>query len=353
MGLRPGLAVLLVLASACGAANPGLSTSSRVSSARTTPSTPPSPSAATDGCMARTPCPSQLPVGGLAFDVDRETLVVFGGYSQGASAVLNETWEWNAATGWIQLHPATIPAARGMTAMAYDEARHVTLMYGGRHTVGGTLPCGEVGAEICSADTWTWNGTDWTQLYPNENPPPFVPTMTYDPSNAAVLLYNINGNVPETWIWDGASWDLKASGPSNPQPSRGTPVMASDPATRRVVMFGGFTPGGGDVNTMWSWAGQSWTSLATDAPFPKLQAAAAADVDRHALLGQQAGPAQTWAWDGVQWTQLHPLHEPTASASGLFADPKSHQVVLVGTNFTHGNAIEIWAWNGDDWRQLG
>jgi hypothetical protein len=52
--------------------------------------------------------------------------------------------------------------------------------------------------------------------------------------------------------------------------------------------------------------------------------------------------------------QLHPLHEPTASASGLFADPKNHEVLLVGTNFGngYGKVIEIWAWNGDDWKQL-
>jgi hypothetical protein len=254
-----------------------------------------------------------------------------------------------------------------MTAMTYDEAEHVVLMYGGRETAGGTVPCGEFGQLLCSADSWTWNGTDWAQLHPQKSPPPFVPTMAYDASNAAVLLYNINGNVPETWSWDGAQWTLKASGSSNPEPSRISAVMASDPATGRVVMFGGFSQGGGDLKAMWGWRGQAWISLGTDAPFPILRASAAGDIDRHALLGYQdpqvlppippgadVVPAQTWTWDGVRWTQLHPLHEPTASASGLFADPKNHRVLLVGTNFMHGygKVIEIWAWNGDDWKQL-
>ena len=129
MGLRLSLAVLLVVTAGCGATNLGVSIQSPASSARMTPSTP-----------ARPPA---LPVGGLAFDVDRETLVLFGGYAPIAHVVLSQTWEWNAATGWKQLHPATVPPARGMTAMAYDEARHVVVMYGGRDTVDGTVPCGE------------------------------------------------------------------------------------------------------------------------------------------------------------------------------------------------------------------
>jgi hypothetical protein len=303
-----------------------------------------------------------LPVGGLAFDIDRQTLVLFGGYgpggqSSGAYSVLNETWEWTAPTGWKLLHPKTVPSARGMTAMGYDEARHLVLMYGGRDSADGSLPCGEVARSLCSTDTWTWNGSDWTQLIPKGGPPPFVPTIAYDVANAGVLLYNINGNIPETWHWDGVRWTLKVSGSTNPQPNRETPVMASDPATGRVIMFGGFSQGG-DTSTMWSWTGQSWTSLGVQAPFRRLTAIGAGDRDRRVLIGYQGPedvntPSKTWIWDGVRWTQLHPMRTPSVWQAGLFADPKHHRVLLVGTNFTNGNAIEIWVWNGDDWSQLG
>jgi hypothetical protein len=175
--------------------------------------------------------------------------------------------------------------------------------------------------------------------------------MTYDPPEAAVLLYNVNVNIPETWSWDGANWTLKASGSNNPTPSRGSALMTFDPTTRHIVMFGGFTPGGGDVNIMWSWTGQRWTNLGIDAPLRSLRGAAAGDPDRHALLGYEDGPAETWAWDGVQWTQLNPPHEPTATAFELFANPKGHQVLLLGRDLP-GNAIQIFAWSGADWKQL-
>src|SRR5260370_31079282 len=138
MGLRLSLAVLLVVTAGCGATNPGLGIQSPASNARMTPSspaspsmptTPASPSSAIASCASATACPPALPVGGLAFDVDRETLVLFGGYTPITHVVLSQTWEWNATTGWKQLYPATVPPARGMSAMAYDEAQHVVVMY--------------------------------------------------------------------------------------------------------------------------------------------------------------------------------------------------------------------------------
>jgi hypothetical protein len=298
---------------------------------------------------------------GVAFDSDRQTLVLFGGLDP-SGKVLNDTWEWNAAVGWTQRHPSTIPAARSMTVMVYDRARHVTLMYGGRDAVGGTVRCGELGQWFCSDDTWTWNGVDWTQFHPATSPPPFVPTMTYDESSNVALLYNFMGSVPGTWSWDGASWTLQASGPSNPDPGRATPVMAFDPATRHVVIFGGFSQGG-NASTMWSWTGHGWTSLGIDAPIPRLGGIAAPDADRKVLVTYQnpnflsTSPpgsltaAQTWTWDGSRWTQLHPSHEPAVSGV-MFADPKSDRVLLWGTDFTNGNAMQFWAWDGADWKQI-
>jgi hypothetical protein len=295
-------------------------------------------------------------------------LVLFGGYAAagqpaGPYFVLNETWEWKFKTGWSLFHPATVPRARGSTAMIYDEARHVVLMYGGRDTSGGDS-CG--GGLLCSSDTWTWNGADWTELHPQTHPPSFMPKVSNDAPNTRVLLYAINGNVPETWNWDGASWTLKVSGSSNPQPNRAEPVMTYDPVTRHTIMFGGFTQGGGNVNPMWTWSGERWTSLGAEAPFRILSASAAADIDRRVLVGYQSPqavppvppgdkviPSETWAWDGVRWTKLRPRHQPNVWASGLFADPKGHQVLLVGMNYTNGKAIEIWAWDGDDWGRLG
>ncbi len=139
--------------------------------------------------------------------------------------------------------------------------------------------------------------------------------------------------------------------------------MVFDPATNHVVMFEGFSQGGGNVKTMWSWGGRAWTSIGIDAPFPGLGVGAVGNVDGHSLLAYvnpevvspapdvSMTPSQTWRWDGKAWTQLHPLHEPAVSGT-LFADTKSHRVLLWGTDFMKGVEMQFWAWDGNDWSQV-
>jgi hypothetical protein len=176
--------------------------------------------------------------------------------------------------------------------------------------------------------------------------------MTYDDSSNATLLYNFMGNVPGTWIWEGSNWTLKTSGSnSNPDPGRFGPVMTFDPATRHVVMFGGFSQGGGNVSTMWSWRGQAWASLGVDAPFQRTGVIAAGNVDGKTLLACLGAPSQTWVWDGSHWTQLHPTHNPPA-AGQMFADPKSGRVLMWGIDFMRSSVMQFWAWDGADWSQI-
>ena len=53
---------------------------------------------------------------------------------------LDDTWTWDGTT-WTQQHPATSPSARTFASMAYDPATSTAVLFGGK----GTL-----------ADTWTW-----------------------------------------------------------------------------------------------------------------------------------------------------------------------------------------------------
>src|SRR5688572_10134965 len=81
---------------------------------------------------------------GIAYDSRRSRAVVFG--SEG------ETWEF---AGTTRLHRAASngPFARQSHAMAYDQARGQTLLFGGR---AGGLSLG---------DTWLWDGCTWQQPF--------------------------------------------------------------------------------------------------------------------------------------------------------------------------------------------
>lgn len=65
------------------------------------------------------------------------------------------TWTWDGSQ-WNLRAPDHVPAGsfRIGEAVAYDPVRRVVVLFGGRRQFG-TIPD--------SNDTWTWNGTDWTE----------------------------------------------------------------------------------------------------------------------------------------------------------------------------------------------
>ena len=105
---------------------------------------------------------------------------------------------------WTEMTPNDHPSARAGHAMAYDAFRAYTLLWGG---VGG----GPQG------DTWSWDGTNWTQRATTGPQPRAGYQMAYDSSRQKMVL---TGNpqsafLLDTWEWDGTGWNLvKAGGPS-------------------------------------------------------------------------------------------------------------------------------------------
>ena len=86
----------------------------------------------------------------------------FGGLNGEGSS--DETWEWNGSL-WSQLLPAVRPPARSHHAMAFDVNRNRIVLFGGVPTgPAATTPLG---------DFWEWDGTTWTQIpFGGRNPAP-------------------------------------------------------------------------------------------------------------------------------------------------------------------------------------
>ena len=75
---------------------------------------------------------------------------------------LNDTWTWNGTT-WTERSPATSPPARYFASMAYDPATGNMVLFGGD------------GSSGYLGDTWTWNGITWTERPPA---PPLRPASS-------------------------------------------------------------------------------------------------------------------------------------------------------------------------------
>jgi hypothetical protein len=90
--------------------------------------------------------------------------------------------------------------------------------------------------------------------------------------------------------------------------------MAYDPATRTVIMYGGYSDTAGRLTDTWSWNGTTWTQLhppaAPGVVSPAWQSAYDPAARQFIAYGGFPGNEQTWAWTGHNWTRLHPAASP-------------------------------------------
>jgi len=367
--LRAALAVALLAAfilSACSRLNPGTGqasspgTPSEVASpsgavvASSSPSpaqilTPTAgPSPTRNDCGAVGTCPPKEPA--QVFDPVRREIISFGGwdYPNGQLKVFDTTWLYKNSR-WTQLHPAHVPPARDHADIVFDAKDKVVVMYGGRDVPQAVAAGrgGEVGQITYSADTWIWDGSDWTQLHPAHYPIMFVPDIAFDVARQDVVLLGYVGHM-ETWTWDGVDWTHQVKSDGLPQPVVIQTRLSYDPATQKVMCFGGWNHAGESLANPWVWDGTTWSKLA-GVTAPKIQyfgPMSPEGTNRTLLIFDWQGRT-TWRWNGAAFDQLAPAHEPDIVAEVIAADPEN-RVILGGLSQSMGT-YELWQWTGADW----
>jgi hypothetical protein len=281
----------------------------------------------------------------MAYDAARDKVVLFGGGTSYLENQFADTWTWDG-TNWVQHTPTQSPSRRQRFGMAYDAARSVIVLFGGVTTHG------EVG------DTWTWNGTGtWTKHTPLHSPSPREVTgMAYDAARSEVVLFGgYNGrNLGDTWTWNGTGTWTKHTPVHSPSP-RSEEGMAYDAARNEVVLFGGYGDSGA-LGTTWTWDGTDWTrQFPAHSPSPRCCMGMAYDAARsEVVLFGGAGRNGTWTWDSTDWTKLTPEHSPhQRCCMGMAYDAGRGQVVLFGGFPSLGppDLADTWVWDGTDWTQ--
>lgn len=197
--------------------------------------------------------PSARAHAAMAYDLDREKIVLFGGSN--AVGYFGDTWEWNWETlTWTNVcDPADpkncsgAPSGREGHGMAYHPANGL-LMFGG-------------GAGTPKNETWAWDGSLWTQLT-DEDPPGFQPTpsrywtsLVYDCIRRRVWLFGggdaIN-SYNDFWCWDGFTWELVIpDGEAESPPRRSRYAMGFHPEFGRIAVFGGFADASNQFDDTW------------------------------------------------------------------------------------------------------
>jgi len=200
----------------------------------------------------------------MAYDSLREVTVLFGGLA-GYYYYKADTWEWNG-TNWTDVSPAGVegtdyPKARTGHSMAYDAERGVVVLFGGYDS-----------SDQRRCDTWTWNGTNWSNVSPGGTEGVNFPSrrscaaVAYDSTRKRIVLFGGDSNtgyLNDTWEWDGTNWTQKF--PSNKPSVRYGHVMAFDSREGAVVLYGGgwydAVSGYHTYDDTWRWDGSSWTEV--------------------------------------------------------------------------------------------
>ncbi len=311
-----------------------------------------------------------------------------GSPAQAASPPLTAWTQANgSANGCTTVCPAS-PTARAANVVTYDGATDQVVAFGGLET--GFTPLN---------DTWTWDGTAWTQVADaadagcttacTDSPPErAASSMAYDPASGQLVLFggDANGgfaNNNDTWVWNGTTWTQVADSgdpgcttacTASPAARSGA-ALAYDPAIGKLVLFGGL----GVFNDTWTWDGASWSQVAdsgdpgctnacTDSPPVSVASSMAYDEPSHQLIlfgGGDYNSNATWNFDGTTWTQLNTGSDagctdscsasPMArSGAGLEYNPALGQLVLFGglAGVGFDNLNDTWTWDGTTWTQV-
>lgn len=185
-----------------------------------------------------------------------------------------EMWTWSG-NAWNQVQtPFPVPGSGFGAAAAYDVAHGLLVVF--------------------DRDTWTFDGETWTHHATIGEPRRRTgATMAYDPSTGRVVMFGgadpigfaLYSYFSETWTWDGTKWTQ--AHPTDSPWARTEAIAVTDSAGKRVILFWGRLYSGGfglTYSDVWTWADGSWT-LANPTTMP-----ASADQTDAILAAASVGP---------------------------------------------------------------
>jgi hypothetical protein len=268
----------------------------------------------------------------MVHDLVRGVTLMYGGMSTSffGGPSVDQTWEFDGTT-WTQVFPTTTPGGLGNYGMAYDLLRQRVVLYGGSSN--SFFPIAEAG-------TWEFDGTNWALRTPATNPGPLErPAMCFHQGLGRTVLFGgidpqIGGN-DTTWLYDGTNWTAAPVTGARPSVRTGA-KMAYDSVRGVCVLSGGVDPMNGQpIVDTWQFDGASWTQVPTVNSGRYAHGMAFLPTTRQVVLFGGSNPA-TFSDLGDTW-----LHGSTATdyGSGCLGTNGVPQIRAVdaprlGTNYT-------------------
>jgi hypothetical protein len=326
--------------------------------------------------------PSARYLGSMTFDAKRGRVLLFGGLACTDSdctttAAASDTWTWDG-TNWVQQSSTLAPSARYGAATTFDSDNERVLLYGG--CIGS---CPTEGADL-----WAWDGAQWSLIDINSAPGArFCAQFAYDPAHKKTVLFS--GSLPQssnqtgvadpsdTWTFDGSTWTQQS--PAHNPKGRWAGGMIWDANRQRIVLFGGFADEeplykNAYRQDVWIWDGTDWTEQAnTTQPLRSYEIG----FVYNELLGKavfiggdsfiipdylaqyDAGftvfERATWTLDAAGWTRLPSAEPNDRSGANMAYYPPNETVLLYGgycLDQPDTACHDTWVWSVDHWTEL-
>jgi hypothetical protein len=285
----------------------------------------------------------------VVYDLVAGAIVLFGGAS--ATNLFGDTWEFraepaNGSFGWFQVATNREPTDRTQAAFAFDPADGYVVMFGGQNQSGNSSGSDYYG------DTWTYRAGIWTQYNLTPSPSPRRGSMmTYDPTLGALVLFGgstLTAYDNDTWEFVHLRWtNVSASVAPSPRRSSG---FAYDPSLGGIILYGGHNNTGGKngwyyvFNDTWLFRQGTWTELSpVGKPGPRAEPIMAYDPQGGYIVmyaGYQQNGSKldedelntTWTFSGDTWTNIttqagRPSHRDGA---GFEWDPAAEYLLEFG-----------------------
>lgn len=300
----------------------------------------------------------------IAFDDERQLTTMFGG-TPVVGSPLADTWVYStSAATWILISDSTRPGPRSLFAFNTDLVNNTILLYGGNDEF------------TTFSDMWKYENGTWNYVVADGTPVScLTPNTAYDTDRNKLVLVCANSS---TFEWDGSAWkafsDLKTLPPFHRFAS-----MSYDQTIKKTVLFGGYD-GTSYLDQTWTWDGTSWNRVKNNPATSRLLSAMWYDstLKKTVIYGGLGRITSTdrltrysdmWTFDGNGWTQLTPSTPTPGMRYGaqIMVDPRNNHLLLFGgirvdsvppvppaTTPTEVQvyADDMWEWDGSAWTQL-
>ena len=242
----------------------------------------------------------------MAYNKAHKQVILFSGNqvlfgdNRSEDTFLNDMWGWNGEQ-WNEITKPG-PSQRAEACMAFDSQRNRVVLFGGYN---------RIQTEInLLGDTWEWNGEIWQKMSESGPPPQNGCAMVYDECRQVIVFWGQNAERTqgETWEWNGQNWNQVMTATTA---RRYNSAMTYDRRKQKTIRFGGWS-GEKRTNDVWEYDGIKWRKIETSAPAARNHSAIVYDIrnNRAILFGGHDGEnvfGDTWAFNDNRWNLIRKM----------------------------------------------